>query len=67
VLSRQQKRRRSELRQHFCGRITTSTGETMNINEMTPRERQIEKLKDYLLAVSIGLGLAWILVESLSK
>lgn len=39
----------------------------MNINEMTPRERQIEKLKDYLLAVSIGLGLAWMLVESLSK
>jgi len=39
----------------------------MNINEMTPRERQIEKLKDYLLAVSIGLGLAWMLVDALSK
>jgi hypothetical protein len=39
----------------------------MNTREMTPRERQIEKLKDYLLAVTIGCGLAWFVVDALSK
>lgn len=39
----------------------------MNTREMTPRERQIEKLKDYLLVVAIGAGLAWFLVDALSK
>lgn len=39
----------------------------MNRNEMTPAERQIEKLKDYLLAVCIGAALAWFLVDALSK
>ena len=39
----------------------------MNWREMTPRERHIEKLKDYGLAVAISLSLAWVLVEGLSK
>lgn len=39
----------------------------MNWREMTPRERRIEKLKDYGLAVAISLSLAWVLVEGLSK
>lgn len=39
----------------------------MNWREMTPRERQIEKLKDYMLATAISLSLAWLLVEGLSK
>lgn len=42
-------------------------GDAMNWREMTPRERRIEKLKDYGLAVAISLSLAWVLVERLSK
>ena len=39
----------------------------MNWREMTPRERQIEKLKDYALAVTMATAFAWVLVEALSK
>lgn len=39
----------------------------MNQREMTPRERQVEKLKDYMLAAAISLGIVWFLVDSLSK
>jgi hypothetical protein len=39
----------------------------MNWREMTPRERRIEKLKDYMLAAGIALSLAWVLVEGLTK
>lgn len=39
----------------------------MNYREMTPRERRIEKLKDYMLATGIAIALAWIIVESLAK
>lgn len=39
----------------------------MNPREMTPRERQVEKLKDYGLAVSISLGFVWFLVGALTK
>jgi len=39
----------------------------MNWNEMTPRERQVEKLKDYALATAIAMALVWTLVEGLCK
>lgn len=39
----------------------------MNPREMTPAERRTEKLKNYLLAVALGLALVWLLVEGLSK
>jgi hypothetical protein len=39
----------------------------MNPREMTPSERRIHKLKEYTLAVAIGVALAWLLVDGLSK
>jgi hypothetical protein len=51
----------------FAVELHHHQGKTMNRNEMTPAERQIEKLKDYLLAVCIGAALAWFLVDALSK
>lgn len=39
----------------------------MNPREMTPRERQIEKLKDYLLAATIAICIAMVLFYGLSK
>lgn len=39
----------------------------MNWNEMTPRERQIEKLKDYALATAIALILVGTIVAELTK
>lgn len=39
----------------------------MNTREMTPRERQVEKLRDYLLAAAISLGFVWMLVDNLTK
>lgn len=36
-------------------------------NEMTPRERQVEKLKGAALAAAIAAGLVWMLVEGLTK
>jgi len=39
----------------------------MNWREMTPRERQIEKLKDYLLAATIAASIAMVLFFGLSK
>ena len=38
----------------------------MNTREMTPRERQIEQLKNYGLAVVIALSLAGLLFFGLS-
>ena len=38
----------------------------MNTREMTPSERQVEKLKDYVLAAAISLGFVWFLVDSLT-
>lgn len=39
----------------------------MTRNEMTPRERLVEDLKDYMLAIAIGTALAWAIVWGLSK
>lgn len=39
----------------------------MNRNEMTPRERQLDKLKSYGLAVAIGLSLAATFYFNLAK
>lgn len=39
----------------------------MNTREMTPRERHVETLKDYLLAVAISAGFVWFLVDALTK
>lgn len=39
----------------------------MNPREMTPAERRREKLLNYALAIGLGLTLAWILIEGLSK
>jgi hypothetical protein len=33
---------------------------------MNTRERQVEKLKDYLLAAAISLGFVWVLVDGLT-
>ncbi len=44
-----------------------TTMKPTNRREMTPRQRMIEDLKDYLLAAAIGLALAWVLVEGLSR
>lgn len=38
-----------------------------NFRVLTPRERMKEKILDYSLALVIGVGLAWLLVEWLSK
>lgn len=39
----------------------------MNWNEMTPRERFIEKLKDIALAAAIAVTLAMLAANHLSK
>lgn len=36
-------------------------------NNMTPRERNLEKIKEIALAASIAAGTVWILVEGLTK
>lgn len=38
-----------------------------NWREMTPRERQVEKLKNYGLALAIAMGIVWLVVEGLTK
>lgn len=39
----------------------------MNTREMTPRERQVEMLKDWSLAAAISAGFVWFLVDALTK
>lgn len=39
----------------------------MNTREMTPRERQVETLKDCLLAVAVAIGFVWLMVDAITK